>query len=57
MIVANLFDTTVLNSFKVRTTQVTNGEFKVDEIRMGTTWEEVTPHEILPLPGTLIMIQ
>jgi len=59
IIVANLVDSTVLDEIIVSSDSVTNGHFKVDEIRAGTTWEQVVPYKIVPFfdPGTLIMVQ
>ncbi len=56
---ANLVGTTVLDQIKLRSTQVKSGVFKVDEIRIGSSWGEVVPYEIVPYnpPGTLILIQ
>lgn len=51
-----ILDSTKLNRLKVRSTWIDNGRFKVDEIRVGTTWEQVTPYEQV-IFGTVFMVQ
>ncbi len=58
VLAANLVDSTVLDQIMLRSHQVSSGVFKVDEIRIGSSWEEVVPCQIVPYspPGTLIMV-
>ena len=57
-LVANLVGSTVLDEIVMKSHGVSNGVFKVDEIRVGTTWEEVLPYETVEYydPGTVILI-
>lgn len=53
---ANIIDNTVLDAVRLRSTNITNGLFKVDEIRVGRTWADVTPY-VLVKRGTIISFQ
>jgi len=55
LITSNILGTTVLDTLMLRSLQISNGLFKVDEIRVGRSWAEVTPHELI-IRGTLLMI-
>jgi hypothetical protein len=55
-LVANIMNNTVLDTVRLRSTNITNGLFKVDEIRVGTSWAEVVPY-VLVRQGTMISFQ
>jgi hypothetical protein len=55
-LVANIMNNTVLDTVRLRSLNITNGLFKADEIRVGTSWAEVVPY-VLVRQGTIISFQ